>query len=96
LYGAIYTAEYLLRMSTLPQMLFVGPYQLLSSTGIGVTNNYYNPVATAYAGNYTTNTAGWPFGFFLTAQVCGSSVANWALTRSIGVYPTAARVRPRR
>ena len=88
LYGAIYTAEYLLRMSTLPQMLFVGPYQLLSSTGIGVTNNYYNAVATAYAGNYTTNTAGLPFGFYLTAQVCGSSVANWALARSIGVYST--------
>ena len=34
LYGAIYTAEYLLRMSTLPQMQFVGPYQLLSNTGI--------------------------------------------------------------
>ena len=39
LYGAIYTAEYLLRMSTLPQMQFVGPFQLLSNTGIGVTNN---------------------------------------------------------
>src|ERR1035441_10043769 len=88
LYGAIYIAEYLLRMSTLPQMLFVGPYQLLSSTGIGVTNNYYNAAAKAYAGNYTTNTAGWPFGFFLTAQACWSSVVNWALTRSIGVYPT--------
>ena len=79
LYGAIYTAEYLLRMSTLPQMRFVGPFQLLSNTGIGVTNNFYNPVTTAYSGGYTTNTAGWPFGFFLSAQVCGSSVANWAL-----------------
>jgi hypothetical protein len=88
LYGAIYTAEYLLRMSTLPQMQFVGHFQLLSSTGIGVTNNFYSPVATAYSSGYTTNTAGWPFGFYLSAQVCGASVANWALTRSIGVYPT--------
>ena len=88
LYGGIYTAEYLLRMSTLPQMQFVGPYQLLSSTGISQTNNFYNPVATAYNGGYTTNTAGWPFGFFLSAQVCGSFVADWALDHSIGVYPT--------
>jgi len=89
LFGAIYTAEYLLRMSTIPQMKFVGPYQLLSNTGIGVTNNNYNPVTTAYAGNYTTNTAGLPFGFYLTAQVCGSAVANCALTRSTAVYPTS-------
>ena len=88
LYGAIYTAEYLLRMSTLPQMQFVGPFQLTSSTGIGVTNNFYNPVTTAYAGNYTTNTAGWPFGFYLTAQVCGSAVANGALYHSTAVFPT--------
>ncbi|MGA9452053.1 MAG: hypothetical protein WBW41_12010 [Verrucomicrobiia bacterium] len=88
LYGAIYTAEYLLRMSTLPQMQFVGPYQLLSNTGINQTNNFNNSVATAYNGGYTTNTAGWPFGFFLSAQVCGSFVANGALYHSIGVYPT--------
>jgi hypothetical protein len=88
LYGGVYAAEYLLRLSTLPQMTFVGPYQLLDAAGIGVTNNNYNAVTAAYAGNYTTNTAGLPFGFYLTAQVCGSSVANWALTRSVSVYPT--------
>ena len=88
LYGAIYTAEYLLRMSTLPQMQFVGPFQLMGGTGIDVTNNNYNPVTTAYAGNYTTNTTGWPFGFYLSAQVCGSYVANGALYHSLGVYPT--------
>jgi hypothetical protein len=88
LYGGIYAAEYLLRLSTLPQMSFVGPYQLLNAAGINQTNTFDQPVATAYNGGYTTNTAGWPFGFFLSAQVCGSSVADWALTRSIAVYPT--------
>jgi hypothetical protein len=88
LFGGIYAAEYLLRLSTLPQMSFVGPYQLLDAAGINVTNPNYTAVTTAYAGNYTTNTAGLPFGFYLTAQVCGSSVADWALTRSTGVYPT--------
>ena len=42
----------------------------------------------AYNGGYTTNTAHLAFGFFLSAQVCGSSVANWALTRSTAVYAT--------
>jgi hypothetical protein len=88
LYGGIYAAEYLLRLSTITQMTFVGPYQLLDDAGIGVTNNNYNPVTTAWSGHYSTITAGLPFGFFLTAQVCGSSVANWALTRSTSVYLT--------
>ena len=88
LFGGIYAAEYLLRMSTLPQMQFVGPYQLLNAAGINQTNNFFQPVSTAYNGGYTTNTAGWPFGFFLSAQVCGQSVADWALYRSTAVYPT--------
>jgi hypothetical protein len=88
LYGGIYAAEYLLRLSTLPQMSFVGPYQLLDAAGINQTNTFNQPVATAYNGGYTTNTAGWPFGFFLSAQVCGSSVADWALTRATAVYAT--------
>jgi hypothetical protein len=88
LYGGIYAAEYLLRLSTLPQMQFVGPYQLLDAAGINQTNTFDKRVATAYNGGYTTNTAGWPFGFFLSAQVCGSSVADWALTRSTALYPT--------
>jgi len=88
LYGGIYAAEYLLRLSILPQMSFVGPYQLLDAAGIDQTNSFNQPVATAYNGGYTTNTAGLPFGFFLSAQVCGSSVADWALTRSMAVYPT--------
>jgi len=88
LYGGIYAAEYLLRMSTIPQMSFVGPYQLLDAAGIAVTNNNYPAVTKAYDEGRTTNTSGLPFGFYLSAQVCGQSVANWALTRSTAVYPT--------
>ena len=61
---------------------------MLDAAGINQTNTFYQPVTAAYNGGYTTNTAGWPFGFFLSAQVCGSSVADWALTRSTAVYPT--------
>jgi alpha-L-arabinofuranosidase len=88
LYGGIYAAEYLLRMSTLPQMSFVGPYQLLNPNGINQTANNFHAVTTAYDAGQTTNTAGLNFGFFLSAQVCGQAVANWALARSTAVYPT--------
>jgi hypothetical protein len=88
LYGGIYAAEYALRMSTLPQMSFVGPYQLLNANGINQTNNFFQPVTTAYNEGRSTNTDGLPFGFFLGAQVAGEAVADWALTRSTAVYAT--------
>jgi hypothetical protein len=88
LYGGIYAAEYVLRMSTLPQMSFVGPYQLLNPNGINQTNNNFQAVTTAYNEGRSTNTAGLPFGFFLGAQVAGEAVADWALTRSTAVYAT--------
>jgi hypothetical protein len=69
-------------------MCFVGPYQLLNPNGIDQTNNNYQAVTTAYNDGRSTNTAGLPFGFYLSAQVCGQAVANWALTRSTAVYAT--------
>jgi len=88
LYGGIYATEYVLRMSTLPKMSFVGPYQLLNPNGIDQTNNNYQAVTTAYNDGRSTNTAGLPFGFYLSAQVAGEAVADWALTRSTAVYAT--------
>ncbi|MGB7747664.1 MAG: hypothetical protein WBN75_10300 [Verrucomicrobiia bacterium] len=88
LYGGIYAAEYVLRMSTLPQMSFVGPYQLLNPNGIDQTNNNFQAVTTAYNEGRSTNTAGLKFGFYLGAQVAAEAVANWALTRSTAVYAT--------
>jgi hypothetical protein len=89
LYGGIYAAEYELRMSTIPQMRFVGPYQLLNPNGIDQTNNFYQAITTAYNQGRATNTAGLPFGFYLGAQVAGEAVADWALTRSTAVYATS-------
>jgi hypothetical protein len=88
LYGGIYAAEYVLRMSTLPQMSFVGPYQLLNPNGIDQTNNNFQAVTTAYQAGRSTNTAGLNFGFYLGAQVAGEAVADWALARSTAVYAT--------
>jgi hypothetical protein len=88
LYGGIYAAEYALRMSTIPQMRFVGTHQILNDAGIDETNNNLNIVNTAYNHNTTTNTAGLNFGFFLSAQAAGEAVANGALYRSTAVYPT--------
>jgi hypothetical protein len=69
-------------------MSFVGPYQLVDAAGIDLTNSFNSVVSTAYNQGRVTNTAGLPFGFYLSAQVCGQSVADWALTRATAVYTT--------
>jgi hypothetical protein len=88
LYGGIYSAEFALRMSTLPQVKYVASFQMLSNAGIEETNNNLNVVDAAYNSGTTTNTSGLNFGFFLSAQAAGEAVANGALHNAIRVYAT--------
>jgi len=88
LYGGIYAAEYVMRQSTLTQMLFVGSYQLLNPSGINDTNDYFSVVKAAYDAGQTTNTTSLDYGFYLTAQVAGEAVAFGALTHSTALYAT--------
>jgi hypothetical protein len=88
LYGGIYAAEYVMRLSTVPRMIFAGSYQLVSGSGVDTTNQFWNAVTKAASGGYLTNTVGLPFGYFLSAQGSGEAVAYWALNRSTAVYGT--------
>src|SRR5580658_731949 len=69
LYGGIYASEFIMRMSTVPQMKYVGNFQLFNANGILCTNNYRKAVVDAADGGYITNTQDLPFGFYLCAQV---------------------------
>ena len=89
LYGGIYCAEYIMRLSAVPQMTFVGSFQMLNGSGVGTTNAFANAVNKAAANGYVTNTVGLPFGYFLSAQGTAEAVAYWALNRSVAVYPTS-------
>jgi hypothetical protein len=89
LYGGIYVSEFILRMSTVPQMKYVGNFQLCNQNGINATNVHRSAVTTAASGGYTTNTQGLPFGFYLSAQVSGEAVAYGAVNRSTAVYATS-------
>lgn len=88
LYGGIYGAEYVMRLSTVARMSFAGSYQLVNGSGVDSTNQFWNAVTKAAANGYVTNTIGLPFGFFLSAQGSAEAVAYWALNRSTAVYPT--------
>jgi hypothetical protein len=88
LYGGIYCAEYIMRLSAVPRMTFVGSFQMLNGSGVGTTNAFANAVNKAAANGYVTNTVGLPFAYFLSAQGTAESVAYWALNRSVAVYPS--------
>lgn len=88
LYGGIWAAEYVMRVSTIPQMTFAGSYQLVNGSGVDTTNSFWNAVTKAGTNGYVTNTIGLPFGYFLSAEGSAQAVAFWALNRSTAVYPT--------
>lgn len=88
LYGGIYCAELVMRLSSCPQMLFAGTYQLFNQNGVFATNQDRNAVIHAATNNFVTNTDGFNFGFYYSAQVVGESVAYWAINRSTAVYST--------
>jgi len=89
LYGGIYAAEMVMRLSTCPRMSFAGSYQLVNQAGVDTTNDFKSAVTKAAANKYTTNTVGLPFGYFLSAQGSAEAVAYWAINRSTAVYATA-------
>jgi hypothetical protein len=90
LYGGIYASEYVMRMSTIQRMKFVGNYQLFNNNGICATNVFRSAVVKAATNGYTTNTQSLPFGFYLSAQATAQAVAYGAVNRSIALFPTGA------
>ncbi len=88
LYGGVYAAEMVMRLSTCPEMIFAGSYQLVDQAGVDTTDNFDNAVDNAAANNYVTNTEGLPFGYFLSAQGSCEAIAYWAMNRSVAVYGT--------
>jgi hypothetical protein len=89
IYGGIFDTEYIMRLSTCPQVKFAGSYQLVDGSGIDTTNDHWNAVTTAAGNGYVTNTVGLPFGYYLSAQGSAEAVAFWAINRSTAVYATS-------
>lgn len=85
LYAGIYTAEYLLRMSTLPQAIHVGHHQLCAGTGIAFARNHTAAVAEAYAQGRTLDTAALDWGYYSSAHILGPAIANGALIQGTQV-----------
>lgn len=88
LYGAIYAAEYVLRMSSVPSMLYVGMHALTGTRGVYAANTHYTDVQNAYDAGTTINTLTLNFGFYTVAQPQGLAVANSVLRNATLVNST--------
>jgi uncharacterized protein (TIGR03437 family) len=89
LYGAVYAAEYVMRMSAVPSMLHVGPHALTGTRGVYAATTHYNDVAAAAAEGTSIDTLSLDFGFYTTAQPLGVAVLNGVLRNATAVDSTS-------
>ncbi len=83
LWGGIYVAEFIMRMSTVPSVAFVGPHAIWEYSGVSATNPHYTDVVSAADKGTTIDTSTLDFGFFLSAQGAGLAVLNAAINRAV-------------
>jgi len=87
LYGAIYAAEYVMRMSTVPSMLYVGMHALTGTRGVYAATTHYLDVQNAYYQGVTIDTLTLNFGYYTEAQPQGLAVLNGVLRNATQVVP---------
>jgi uncharacterized protein (TIGR03437 family) len=88
LYGAIYAAEYVMRMSTVPSMLYVGMHALTGTRGVYAAHTHYLDAQNAYYQGTTINTLSLDFGYYTEAQPQGLAVLNGVLRNATQVVST--------
>ena len=88
LYGSVYAAEFVMRESTVPSMLYVGPHALSGTPGINASFNHYTDTKDAYDQGLTIDTLSLDFGFFTTAQPLGVAILNGVLRNATKVEAT--------
>lgn len=88
LYGAIYAAEYVMRMSALPSMLYVGMHAITGTRGVNAANSHFDDTTNAYNQGTTIDTLSLNFGYFTTAQPLGLDLLYGVLRNATTVAAT--------
>ena len=83
LYGGIYAAEFVMRMSKLPSVLRVGPHAISSFAGVLSTNEHYADVTAAANAGTTIDTSKLDFGFYCAAEAVGLGVLYGVINQSV-------------
>ncbi len=82
LWGGIYAVEYLMRMSQVPSVLYVGPQSMENYSGAQPGRDPSGQVRTAALAGMTIDTTTLDFQFYLTAQANALAVLNPVINRS--------------
>jgi len=82
-WGGIYSAEYIMRMSTVPSVLHVGPSEISYNAGVFVSNGHQSEVEAAAAGGMPIDTLSLNFGFYVSAQGAGIAVLIGVINRAV-------------
>jgi len=84
LWGAIYAAEYTMRMSTVPSVLYVGASAIWNSAGVDGADNgtLTTEVVNAAKQGKTIDTLSLDFNFFIAAQAKGVAVLNGVINHA--------------
>jgi hypothetical protein len=83
LYGALFVAEFAMRMSTVPSMLLVGSHELPNDGGVAATNYYYTTVTAAATAGKPIDTSTLNYGYFISAQGTGPQVLYGVLNHAV-------------
>jgi len=87
LWGGIYSAEYLMRLSTVPAVLHAGPHAIERYTGVSSSSDQSGPVQKAAQAGTSIDTLTLNFGFYLSAQAVVLSVLNGVINNASQVNP---------
>ncbi len=89
LWGGIYTAEYLMRLSAVPSVLYAGPHAIAGYAGVSAATDHYSDVQNAAKSGKTIDTLSLDFGFYLTAQANAMAVLNGVVNSAAAYNQTA-------
>lgn len=87
-WGGIYSAEYIMRMSTMPAVLHVGPSEISYNAGVFLSNGHQGEVEAAAAANTPIDTLSLNFGFYASAQGEGIAVLNGVINNAVSANQT--------
>ena len=85
LYGGIWSAEYAMRLSTVPHVWHVGMHQLVGPAGIDVGDDHRRNLLAGVS----SAEARFDYGLFMSAQGAAYSVASGVINAASASYPTA-------
>jgi hypothetical protein len=88
IYGGIWSAEYALRMSSVPQVKYFGIHQLVGAAGVGVTHRFVRELIASWSSGHRLQTDSLDFGLFESAQGAAYALAASVIDSSTATYRT--------